>query len=111
MNKRKVSPFEIRVRLQSYNAKNFNRLKERLKFFALYHNLKCSSINLPIEKKKITILKSPHVNKRARDQYEIVLLNCLVIFKGTYLHWDFYTELQKLKSEDVSMKLIFSTQY
>jgi small subunit ribosomal protein S10 len=112
MNKKKVSPFEIRIRLQSYNLVSLNFLKKKLKLFALNYDLKCSSINLPVEKKKITVLKSPHVNKKARDQYEISLLNRLIILKGCHQpNWKLYTKLQKIESEDVSMKLIVSTHY
>lgn len=111
MNKKKISPFEIRIRLQSYNLVSLNLLKKKLQLFALNYDLKSSSINLPVEKKKITVLKSPHVNKKARDQYEISLLNRLIILRGYQPNWELYTKLQKIESEDVSLKLIVSTHY
>ena len=33
--------------------------------------IECQIFNLPIIKKRITLLKSPHVNKTAREQFEI----------------------------------------
>jgi len=30
-----------------------------------------TSTNLPVETKKITLLKSPHVHKKAREQFEV----------------------------------------
>lgn len=109
MDKKKVFPFEIRIRLQSYNLTSLKLLKKKLNLLALNSNLKCSSINLPIEKKKITVLKSPHVNKKARDQYEVSMLNCLVIFKSYHPSWDIYNKIQKMGDESLSMKLTLST--
>ena len=112
MNKKRVFPFEIRIRLQSYNLVSLNLIKKKLTLFGLNYHLKCSSINLPVEKKKFTILKSPHVNKKARDQYEILILNRLIILKGSNCpDRDFFTRLQKLESEDVSIKFHLSAPF
>jgi len=109
MNKKKF-PFEIRIRLQSYNNSSILVLKERLKRFAINYNLLYSSINLPIQKKKITVLKSPHVNKKARDQFEICMSNSLVILKGFAFDLTLYHTLKKIELEDVFSKLTISTQ-
>lgn len=111
MNKKDVSLFEIRIRLQSYNLTSLKYLKKKLKFMALDFNLGYSSISLPVKKKKITLLKSPHVNKKARDQYEISKLNRLIVLKGLCPNSDFYTRLQKIEIEDVSIKLTLLTCY
>jgi ribosomal protein S10 len=37
---------------------------------------------LPVKKKKITLLKSPHINKKAREQVEYKAYNCLLIFNN-----------------------------
>jgi small subunit ribosomal protein S10 len=109
MTKKKDSIFEIRIRLQSHNKTNLDGLKKDIELFAMDNKIKYSSINLPVEKKKITILKSPHVNKKARDQFEIVFLSRLIILKG-FLHLSCYSKLQKMGNEDVSMKLFVSPQ-
>ncbi len=54
---------------------NFKKTLELYTYF-LTKNLKSINIDfklvrLPKRIKRITILKSPHVNKKARDQYEI----------------------------------------
>jgi len=41
----------------------------------------CSVIKLPIKIKKFTLLSSPHVNKKSRDQFEIRTYKRLVILK------------------------------
>jgi small subunit ribosomal protein S10 len=33
--------------------------------------IKYNTFNLPSKRKRITLLKSPHVNKKAREQFEI----------------------------------------
>jgi small subunit ribosomal protein S10 len=34
-------------------------------------NIKFSFVGIPIKKKRITLLKSPHVHKKAREQFEL----------------------------------------
>lgn len=40
-----------------------------------------SIIKLPATKKRITLLKSPHVNKKAREQFEIISYKALIVIK------------------------------
>jgi ribosomal protein S10 len=37
---------------------------------------------IPVQKKKLTLLKSPHINKKAREQFEYKAYNCLIIFNN-----------------------------
>lgn len=37
-------------------------------------------ISLPYKKKRITLLKSPHVNKKAREQFEIRVYKTIISF-------------------------------
>jgi len=62
---------KYQIKIQSVN-------KEALEFFRefLAINLKkialpYSVLNLPTRTKKITLLKSPHVNKTAREQFQV----------------------------------------
>ena len=54
---------------------------ESLTFFKNFPQFKKSCdyicVNLPIKKKRITLLKSPHVNKKSREQFEIKFLKVL----------------------------------
>lgn len=79
--KRKTSliPF-LRLRLQVYDKEDILLFEKALSDFFLDmvkkgHSMDSSSINLPMTKKKITVLRSPHVNKKAKDQFEIRLYN------------------------------------
>ena len=42
-------------------------------------NIKYKYIQLPLSRKRLTLIKSPHVNKKAREQFE------LQIFKKTII--------------------------
>ena len=58
---------------------NFKKTLELYTFY-LEKNLKSTDVDfklvrLPKRIKRLTILKSPHVNKKARDQYEIRTYN------------------------------------
>ena len=43
-------------------------------------NIEYRSFDLPTKKKRITLLKSPHVNKSVREQFEIKNYKCLFQF-------------------------------
>lgn len=49
-------------------------LKIRLKNFTMQ--------NFPLKKKKISLLKSPHVNKKAIEQFEFKVYKALVTIRG-----------------------------
>ena len=48
-------------------------------------NIVYTSTNLPLKIKKITLLKSPHVHKKAREQFEIKKFKNLFIIKNLKL--------------------------
>lgn len=103
------SAFEIRVRLHSFNYSSFNALKKQWKKISFKYKLSYSSINLPINKKRFTVLKSPHVNKRSKEQFETRVSNCLIILRGIEpnLNLSLFEEFGQIESEDVSTKLTF----
>jgi ribosomal protein S10 len=43
----------------------------------------------------MTVVKSPHVNKKAKDQFEIVFYNRLICFKNCQFKWEFFQDLKK----------------
>lgn len=45
-------------------------------------DLKYNVFNLPTTKKRITLLKSPHVNKSAREQFELKSYKCTFFFRN-----------------------------
>lgn len=69
--------------LKSFNYKNLERISnscfERVKE---EENVKFSLTRLPKRKRKITLIKSPHVHKKSREQFEIITYNRLIVLKG-----------------------------
>lgn len=62
------------------NVKSVNLNCYKIYCFFLHRVLKSldiqySFISLPTSKKRVTLLKSPHVNKKAREQFEIRAYN------------------------------------
>ena len=72
-NSVKTAPdtLSIQLSMKSVNAKILEFYKTFLKKVLLNLNLKYSLIGMPTKIKRITLLKSPHVNKKAREQFEM----------------------------------------
>ena len=103
------SAFEIHIRLYSFNYSSLEALKKQWKKISFKYKLSYSSINLPVDKKKFTVLKSPHVNKKSKEQFETRVSNCLIILRGVQIDFNLslFEELGQIESEDVSTRLIF----
>ena len=97
---------ELLLRFQTHNKENSKRFKKTLNSLAKSKNLQLSSISLPIERKKFTVLKSPHVNKKAKEQYEIRFYNSLIVIKGNFLEKELRETIFefKLRSRDFLKK-------
>ncbi len=62
----------IRIRLKAFDHKLIDQSTQEIVETAKRTGAQvCGPIPLPTKKEKFTILVSPHVNKDARDQYEI----------------------------------------
>jgi ribosomal protein S10 len=78
--------FTIKIYLVSYNFKTlilfFSYIKERIKKLknSVFYEVK-GPIFLSYKNKKLTLLKSPHVNKKSRDHLEILTYNFFIEFK------------------------------
>lgn len=72
--------------LVSYTNLYYTMLFSKV-FFFMYKNATLSYFSLPIKRNKFTILRSPHVDKKAREQFELkhfhMVLNELSLFSLT----------------------------
>jgi len=57
----------IKINLYSYHKKYLNIFIKNLNFF-IKDNIKI--INLPLKKTKYTVIRSPHIYKKSREQFE-----------------------------------------
>ena len=63
---------KIRIRLKSFDHRLVDRSASEIVETAKRTGARvCGPIPLPTKKERFTVLISPHVNKDARDQYEI----------------------------------------
>ena len=56
--------------ISSNNSDSLNIYLKYLKFILNKNNVKISVLHLPTKIKRITLLKSPHVYKKAKEQFE-----------------------------------------
>ena len=81
----------LKITIKTFNLNVLNLYLFFLK--KAFHKLgiKFSIFFLPIKRKRITLLKSPHVNKTAREQFEIkhyrVCLKLKSFIKFSVLKW------------------------
>jgi small subunit ribosomal protein S10 len=61
----------LQLNIKSFNKQLLNIYSNFLKNTLKNYGIKFSFISNPIKKKKITLLKSPHVHKKAREQFEL----------------------------------------
>ena len=63
---------KIRIKLKSYDYNLVDRSAEKIvKTVKTTGAVVIGPIPLPTDKKKYTVLRSPHVNKKAREQFEL----------------------------------------
>jgi small subunit ribosomal protein S10 len=73
---------QYQLKIKSLSKDSLNLYKEFLKITLKKININFSLFNLPIKKKRITLLKSPHVNKSSREQFEIKYFNTIFQIKN-----------------------------
>lgn len=100
---------KIQLKIKSLDQQSLKlyliKIHKILKSIGIQYN----TFNLPSKRKRITLLKSPHVNKKAREQFEIkkhsVMIQILSqkTFKNKILK---FLSLNKPKTVTISIKNI-----
>ena len=83
------------------NYKHYNAFLEK-KFSLLKINY--SKVTLPIRTKHLTLLKSPHVNKKAREQFILTKYKTVFLLKAIQ-HLDFLPLLLLNKPKSIKIRL------
>lgn len=71
------------IKFKSFNTFKLNKTVLDLQKEAKSEKLISKLVSLPKKKKRITILRSPHVHKKARDQFEIQTHTKLLNVEGS----------------------------
>ena len=73
------------IKFKSFNVYKLNKILFDLKKFAEANSLESKLIHLPNTNKKFTVLRSPHVHKKARDQFELKSFTKVLQIEGTVI--------------------------
>jgi len=73
---------EVKIKLKAINKKILTNYEIALKSLLTKEEITFSLFNLPNTRKRITILKSPHIYKKAREQFEITSYKTVIVIKS-----------------------------
>ncbi|MBL4576848.1 MAG: 30S ribosomal protein S10 [Flavobacteriales bacterium] len=98
---------KIRIKLKSYDYNLVDKSAEKIvKTVKSTGAIISGPIPLPTNKKIFTVLKSPHVNKKARDQYQVSSYKRLMdIYSSTPKTVDALMKLELPSGVDVEIKV------
>lgn len=100
------------LKIKGFNIQKLTQIVENLKKEGDENNLKTKIIHLKKRTKKITVLKGPHVHKKARDQFELsVHTKVLSLFGQTQNLKDFLKTASIKNNEDLTYHIQFKKQY
>jgi len=98
---------KIRIKLKSYDHSLVDKSSEKIvKAVKATGAVVVGPIPLPTKKEKFTVLKSPHVNKKARDQYKLCTYKRLVdIYSNSSKTVDALMKIELPSGVDVEIKV------
>jgi small subunit ribosomal protein S10 len=98
---------KIRIKLKSYDHSLVDKSSEKIvKAVKSTGAIVVGPIPLPTKKEKFTVLKSPHVNKKARDQFQICTYKRLVdIYSNSSKTVDALMKIELPSGVDVEIKV------
>lgn len=102
---------KIYLRFQTYNKQSFESFKLQLLELSKAYDVIFSSISLPMQKKKFSLLKSPHVNKKSKDQLEVRFYNGLIILTSMSFCDVFLHQMKLCFKQDVLVKISSSIKF
>mgnify|MGYP000739735553 FL=1 len=97
---------KIRIKLKSYDHNLVDKSAEKIvKTVKMTGAVVSGPIPLPTEKKIFTVLKSPHVNKKAREQFQLCTHKRLLdIYTSSSRTVDALSKLDLPSGVDVEIK-------
>ncbi len=98
---------KIRIKLRSYDHNLVDKSAEKIvKSVKVTGAVVNGPIPLPTEKKKYTVLRSPHVNKKSREQFQMCSYKRLLdIYSSSAKTVDALMKLELPSGVDVEIKV------
>ena len=104
---------KIQIQFKAFNYKLLDKTIYKIiqKGLALQLNV-TNPISLPTKKHLFTVLKSPHVNKKARDQFQLITYKRLIVLTCNDLELEnlkLYLDFIKGLSSGIEIKIKYIT--
>lgn len=98
---------KIRIKLKSFDHSLVDKSSEKIvKAVKITGAIVSGPIPLPTEKQIFTVLRSPHVNKKSRDQYQLCTYKRLIdIYSTSAKTVDALMKLELPSGVDVEIKV------
>ena len=96
------------IKIKGFNNFILEKIIDFISTEAKKLNIISKTLHLPTKKKKFTLLKSPHVHKKAREQFELITFQKNIIIKGSSL------ELKRLihfLKNDINLDITFQISF
>jgi len=106
---------KIKLQFKAFNYKLLDKTIYKMvqKGLALQLNI-TNPVSLPTKKHLFTVLKSPHVNKKARDQFQLITHKRLIILTCTELelaNLKLYLDYIKSLSSGIEIKIKYINNF
>lgn len=89
----------LSIKLNSFRPISLNDATNKLVKLSKTYNLTSSLVPLPLKIQKFTVLRGPHVNKKAREQFEMRTHSKLLVLTASNLSNAEYTTFLKKSVE------------
>ena len=108
---------KIQLKLSAFNEQDLNKLSNKIlqKSYICPFTIK-GPIYLPTKRRLFTVLKSPHVNKTARDQFQLKIYKRLLIIDCSKINFNsikyeikLFLNYIKTLSGSVQIKIVYKT--
>jgi small subunit ribosomal protein S10 len=94
----------IKIKIKSLDQASILLYKKFITKIILKLNFPFTTSNMPNKKKRVTLLKSPHVNKKAREQFQVTTYKtCFEIESAVHIRILKYIILNKPKTVKISL--------
>lgn len=101
---------KYKIYLLSQKVLLLNNFSQKLKNLLNLIGL-CSIVKLPVKIQKFTLLSSPHVNKKSREQFEIKTYKRLLVInvKNKEVIFPLINQFYLKLPQGLSIKIVYST--
>lgn len=106
-----MQQLQIKIQFKAFNYKLLDQILYKIVQKGMLLNLNVTHpVSLPTKKHLFTVLKSPHVNKKARDQFQLITHKRLIILNCHNFNLEnlkLYLDFIKSISSGIEVKITY----